>query len=280
VDDAYILRAAKGPGSGLIAYVELRDHPLIPAGYIEESTQNGQVYSTMTYFFVVVGDKKMLVKGTKDAKGDRLLGPLQYYSAQTDRDALAGILAENPGLRDNVLPVMFNAAAAFNVFGYILLAVGTPLVALCWFNIARAILCGQTRLHPVMRSLARQGDPYEVTQEIDSEVADQSTEALGKAVITRNWLLRPTEFRLVVCRLDDIVWAYRAVVDGDNLVAFWLRDGRILGVPARRSARQLFERVCERIPWVEKGWDKEKANRWRKHRSEFLEEVDSRRSES
>ncbi len=278
VDDVYILNAAQKSGSGLIAYIELRDHRLIPTGYIEESTQDGRVYSTMSYYFVNVGNKKMLVKATKDAKGDRLLGPLQFYSAQTDRDALASINAKNPGLRDQVLPVMLNAAAAFNVFGYILLAIGTPLVALCLFNIALAILQGQTRWHPVMRSLARQGDPYEMMQLIDDEVADQSAEVLGKAVITRNWLLRPTAFRLIICRLDDIVWAYRAVVNADNLAAFGLRDGRIVGVPARRNAQDLLERICERIPWVEKGWDKEKARRWRAQRTDFLERVDSRRN--
>src|SRR5262245_56151660 len=45
-DDADILNAARGSGSGLVAYIEIRNHKLIPTGYIEQSTQDGRVYST------------------------------------------------------------------------------------------------------------------------------------------------------------------------------------------------------------------------------------------
>ena len=150
-DDADILNAARGSGSGLIAYIEIRDRKLLPTGYIEQSTQDGRVYSTMNYQFVAVGDKKMLVKATQDAKGDVLRGPLQFFSADTDRQARDAIVAKNPALKDQILPVMLNAAAAFNVFGYIFFAIATPIFALCTFNVARALFLSQTRLHPVMR---------------------------------------------------------------------------------------------------------------------------------
>jgi hypothetical protein len=278
-DDTYILNAAKGSGSGLIAYVEMRDRKLIPTGYVEESTQNGRVYSTMNYDFVAVGDKLMLVKATKDARGDKLLGPLQFFSAQSDRQALDAVIAKNPALRDRVLPVMLNAAAAFNVFGYILIGVFTPIFVLCTYSVARAILKGKTNLHPVMRSLARRGDAYELTQAIDAEMATNGVLKVGKAFITRNWLLRPTVFGLIACQLDDIVWAFHSVIKGSNIASFAFRDGKMIGIPLQRNTPELLARVYERVPWVERGWDKGKAKRWRTDRTSFLEQVEARRNE-
>lgn len=62
VDDAFILDAAKGPTRSLIAYVELRDRRLVPTGYVEESSRNGKVYSTMAYYFIAVDGQSILVK--------------------------------------------------------------------------------------------------------------------------------------------------------------------------------------------------------------------------
>src|ERR1700682_3857516 len=56
VDDAYILNAAKGSPSSLIAYIEMRDRQMVPTGYVEESSKNGKVYSTIPYYFTAVGD--------------------------------------------------------------------------------------------------------------------------------------------------------------------------------------------------------------------------------
>jgi hypothetical protein len=277
-NDADILNAARGSGSGLIAYIEIRDHELMPTGYIEQSTQDGRVYSTMNYKFVAVGDKKMLVKATQDAKGDVLRGPLQFYSADTDRQARDAIVAKNPALKDQVLPVMLNAAAAFNLFGYIFFAIATPIFALCMFNIARALFLRKTSLHPVTRSLARHGDPFETGQAIDAEMAEDSALKLGKAFVTQNWLLLPTAFRLIACRLDDIVWAYPVVMSGANVATFAFRDGRMVGVPLHRNTPELLAHVYRRVPWAETGWDKERATKWQRWRAEFIAEVEARRS--
>jgi hypothetical protein len=278
VDDAYILNAAKGPPSSLIAYVVMRDRQLVPTGYVEESSKNGKVYSTIPYYFIAVGDNLMLVKATTDAQGQKLVGPLESISTKADKQALDAIVAKNIQLRDRILPVILNASAAFNVFGYILFGILTPILALCGYNIARAVIRqGKTAVHPVMRSLSRQGDPVEVARDIDAEVAEDTVLKVGKAFITRNWLLRPTIFRLIACRLDDFVWAFHSVIAGDNVASFAFRDGRMIGIPLHRNTPELLAKVYKRIPWVEKGWDKVKAKKWRTQRAAFIATVDSRR---
>ena len=150
VDDADILDAAQGPRNSLIAYVEIRDHPLIPTGYVEESLRNGEVYATMQYDLIKVGDKQMLVKTTQHEHGHKLVGPLQFISAKADQQALDAIVAKNPSLGNEILPVMLDAAAAFTVLGYVSLGVFTPILVLCLYNIARAITRhGKTSGHPV-----------------------------------------------------------------------------------------------------------------------------------
>jgi len=276
-DDAYILNAAKGPASSLIAYVEMRDRQLVPTGGVAESSQYGKVYSTMHYYFIAVGDQQMLVKATKDAQGHKLVGPLESFSVKVDQQALDAIVARNPGLRGRILPVMLNASAAFNVFGYVLLGILAPILAVCGYNVARVVIRQRkSSMHPVTRSLARQGDPIELVREIDAEMAEDAVLRVGKAFITRNWLLRPTLFRLIACRMDDIVWAFHAVIRGDNVASFAFRDGRMIGIPLHRNTPELLAHIYRRVPWVEKGWDREKAKKWRTQRAAFLAEVDSR----
>ena len=280
VDDAFILDAAKGPRRSLIAYVELLDRRLVPTGYVEESSQNGKVYSTMAYYFIAVDGQPMLVKAPPNAQGQKLVGPLESISVKSDRDALAAIVAKKPQLRDRILPVMLNASAAFNVFGYVFFGIVTPILGLCCYNMARAVIHqGRTRMHPVWRMLARQGDPLELTRHMDDEMVEQSVLKVGKAFITRNWLLRPTLFGLIACRMDEIAWAFHAVISGDNGATLAFRDGRVIGVPMHSNTPELLARVYERAPWVEKGWDRDKAIKWRTQRASFLAEVDSRRGD-
>jgi hypothetical protein len=254
VDDAYILDAAKGPPSSLIAYIEVRDRRLVPTGYVEESSRNGKVYSTIPYYSIAVGDKLMLVKGVTEGQGQNLVGPLESISGKAGQQAFDAIVAKKPELRDRILPVILNASAAFNVFGYVLLGILTPILAFCGFNIARALIRqGMNSMHPVIRSLARQGDPTEVAQDIDAEIAGDGVQKVGKAFITQNWLLRPTIFRLIACRLDAIVWAFHSIIAGDNVATFAFRDGRMMGVPLHKNTRELLDQIYKRTPWVEKG---------------------------
>jgi hypothetical protein len=278
VDDAFILDTAAGPSRSLIAYIEMRDRRLIPTGYVERSLRDGKVYSTQAYDFIAVGGRLMLVKAPPDAQGRRLVGPLESVSEKADREALAAIVARNPELRDQILPVMLNASAAFRVFGYVLFYIIPPILGLCVYNMAGAVIRGgRTRMHPAWRMLARRGDPAVVAQDIDREMAEGSVLEVGKAFITRNWLVRPTLFGLIACRIDDIVWAFHAVIAGDNVTTVAFRDGRMMGIPMHRNTPELLAHIYQRAPWVEKGWDRDRAARWRTGRASFLAEVEARR---
>jgi len=278
VDDAFILKAAEGPPSYLIAYVEMHDRQLLPTGYVEESSRNGKVYSTNYYYFVDIGGKLLLVKGTTNINGQKLLGPLESISVKTDQDAVKDMIVRNPNLQNRILPVMLNSAAAFDVFGFVYFGIIIPILAICGYNIVRALL-GQRSpaLHPVMRSLARYGDPSEVTDAINAELAGDNVLTIGKAKMTRNWLVRPKIFNLLICRIDEIVWAYHAVINGDHVAGLALSNGRVFGIPMQKNTPELLAAIYKRVPWIEKGFDKELQKKWRTRQAEFIADVDLRR---
>ena len=241
VDDAFILDAAEGPTRSLIAYVELRDRRLV-----RPAMSRNRHRTTKSLF-----DHGLLLhrgrrpadagQGDPESQGQELVGPLESISVKVDQEVLAAIVAKNPQLRDRILPVMLNASAAFNVFGYVFFGIITPILGLCCYNMARAVVRqGRTAHAPRMAVLlARQGDPLSLSRDIDNEMAEESVLPVGKAFITRNWLLRPTLFGLIACRMDDIVWAYHAVISGDNVAGLAFRDGRIIGIPMHRNTPEL-----------------------------------------
>lgn len=139
VDDAYLLSAAATPASGLIAYVELDRPRLIPTGFSEEASRDENVYESTPYFFVEVKDKLLLVKTHPERDGAKLIGPLQAISAKVDVDVRDRLVSNDPTLRDKLLPMIINGAAAFTVAGYLGLAIFIPAAGTCSFFLFRAI---------------------------------------------------------------------------------------------------------------------------------------------
>jgi hypothetical protein len=149
VNDDYLLAVAAKPASGLIAYVQLESPQLVPTGFTEEASRGEKVYESTPYFFVEVRDKLLLVKTHPERDGGRLTGPLQAISAKVDVDVRNRLVANDPALREKLLPMIINGAAAFTVAGYLGLAIFIPAAALCSFFFARAIA---TWGHPTIGS--------------------------------------------------------------------------------------------------------------------------------
>lgn len=281
VDDDYLLKAAAKPASGLIAYVQLQNRELIPTGYVEKSSSDGHVYSTIPYFFLAVGDKQMLVKTYSQFDGARLIGPLQSTSVKSDLEAFNGIVAQHPEMKDKILPIMLNGAAAYNVAGYIGLGFFVPILLLCGFNIGRASWgLGSPALHPVARALARFGDPIQIAEAIDKEIATGPVLQVGKATVSSLWLLRPTVFGLLTCQLADIVWAYHLILNGDSMAVVAQRNGKAFGIPLKKDVvPRLLTEIYTRVPWVQRGYDLDTLKRWQKQKADFIAAVDQRRQQ-
>ena len=138
-DDARLLAdAAPARLSWLIDYVRIDDRELLPSGYEERNTRNGKVTSVHPYWLLPVGDKLLLVMTESRADTRHLVGPVSTISMKSTVEVRDKMLAEHPELKDRLLPIMLNAAAAYNVFGYIGLVFFPLVTLLCLFNIVRA----------------------------------------------------------------------------------------------------------------------------------------------
>ena len=278
-DDSGILEAAENPGSGgLIAYIELKDHPLITTGAENVVSKNGKPLYATPYFMTPVGDKMMIVMSKDAGDGKQLVGPLSKVR-ELEVGLIADLEARDPELRGKFLPVQLNNAAVFKMAGYLGLIAGVPIILLCLVNIGRAVWAMQhPASHRIVRQLAKFGDPKDITAGIDRKMAAGPVARYGKSFLTSLWLLRPTIFGMITVQLADIVWMYH-LKQTESFAVLCLRTGKTIGMPLRgEQVDQLLREVSERVPWALYGYDVDTLKKWRKRPADIVALSDEQRS--
>ncbi|MGV3605579.1 MAG: hypothetical protein ACO1RA_04160 [Planctomycetaceae bacterium] len=275
-----LVELAQNPGNGnLLEYVRFPDQEMLPTGIQEESTTDDKVYSVNPYYLVAIGEKLLLVKTEKPVPPRfSLLGPVSAISVKSDVEARDLILQTRPDLRQRLLPITLNGAAAFNVAGYIGVAFLLPFFVLCSYNIVRG-LHGPSglALHPVTRSLSRLGDVLQVASQIDAEVQKGTMYKLGKTTVTEQWLLIPTTFGLTVVSLPNIVWGYHLVVGQTHAIVLQLHTKSHVAVNmADKEIDALLREIHSRVPWIKLGYNSELYRNWQKNRDTIIAEVDQK----
>jgi hypothetical protein len=148
---------------------------------------------------------------------------------------------------------------------------------------------GDSSKHPIMRDLARFGDPEATADMIESEM-NMDHEVIGKNMhLTRNWLVYRTASSLKATRLTDVAWLYKYVVQrktygvnsGKTFQAYiWDRHGKLIQIPGKeQQVMQTLEAVAKRSPWSVIGYKKEIEQAWKKDRTSFMAAIDKRRQE-
>jgi hypothetical protein len=274
VTDNSLLALAREPGGGLLAYVELQGRKLTTTSFTEVTTVDNRLHTSFRFFTTPVGDRLLLVLARSSGDEQRLLGTVYRVPDEVDRDVIGGLIRKRPELRGRFLPVMLNATVAFPIFGWVCLAIVSPLALLCLVNLARGLLrSANPRLHPLAR-------PEEIAAQIDREVAEDSAQRFGTVFVTRSWLLQPTTFGLRRIRLEDAVWVCELTGARFGLV-FRLRNGKTTGVLLKRGlAAPALQAVVNRVPWILAGFDPQRLQDWQKRRSELIALVDERRKRS
>ncbi|MFO0883112.1 MAG: hypothetical protein U0894_02815 [Pirellulales bacterium] len=275
-----LVQLAENPGNGnLLEYVTFPDQEMLPTGLQEESTSDDKVYSVNPYYLVAIGDKLLFVKTEKPVPPRfSLLGPVSAISTKADIEARDLLLRARPDLRERLLPITLNGAAAFNVAGYIGLAFLSPLFLLCAFNVVRGLHgLGGIALHPVTRSLCRYGDALQIAGQIDAEVQKETAFQLGKATVTEQWLLIPYAFGLSIVSLPSIVWGYHLVVGQGHAIVLQLRNKSQVALNmADKDIDALLREIHTRVPWIKLGYSAELYRNWLKSRDTIIAEVDQK----
>lgn len=177
----------------------------------------------------------------------------------------------------------------YKMFGDTSLVVGGvilffALLAL-WFYLRRT---GDFNRHPLMRRLAKYGQPEMLVQQIDSEMAGaHTTISKGNMIadITPEWLIASTTFSVLPMNTDRIVWAYRKKLKRKILLFITIRTTyyaiihdslgqRISLLLNDAKTTELLQHLRTVAPQAIYGFDKRLWKLWRKSKdkSSFLAE--------
>ncbi|MBI2298528.1 MAG: hypothetical protein HYU66_06165 [Armatimonadetes bacterium] len=114
--------------------------------------------------------------------------------------------------------------------------------------------------HWTWQQLATYGDPDILAMTLEAELStDGSRVAVGRTVVTSNWLLRSRAYGVEVMSLDAVVWAYEKVVQhytngiptGKEFAAMvGDRHGRLMQLGAKKATTQeTLAEIARRRPW-------------------------------
>jgi hypothetical protein len=147
------------------------------------------------------------------------------------------------------------------------------------------------RTNPLVRKLARYGDPVQVGAEINDEVSRPRANGVrttSKAVLTRHWLLEPGQYGLNIFRLSDIVWAYKvelkhrvyfitANVTHSVELRFASGHSHMLACDGEPAADETVMSIAQIAPWAFVGYSDKLEKLWNSDRRTFLSSVEERR---
>lgn len=265
----------------LIEYVELRDRKLLPTNWQEVTTRDGALHTEFPFFLLPLGEQSMiLVLARSEHDGRHLVGPLGG-TRELEQRVIKAVVDKHPEYAGRILPVVLSNVAAFNVAGYILLALLIPWGSYCLWNTARAVMARvNPSSHPIETQLAKVGDPSALAASINDEMRIGPVEQIGKAYLTPSWILRPTVFGARCVRLEDVVWAYQVNQSSETFVILCQRNGKVATIPLKpQQAQATVAAVGRRVPWAFIGYDADRWKQWGKNRAAIIEQAEARRTE-
>lgn len=268
-------------------YVTVVGDDVADTGWEYIRTSNGRETVERRYAALFVGNRLLLVS-TRDTIGSTatFTGSLIPMSSDVRNEVIAGIENEVPGVRGLFLPYMLTTDA-FHISGIIGMVVGGVVLIIGVWMIMRVMRRrANPNLHPIMKSLAKFGDPDMVVNQIEMDM-QRGQRKLGRLTFTTNWLFQSSLTSFTATRHSDIAWLYKLVTQrrtngiptGKTYSAMiWDRHGTCLRYDAREGdVNAALNAVSQMAPWALGGFSTELDNLWKKNRPMFLASVDDRK---
>jgi hypothetical protein len=285
------LLAVKDPNALDQYYVTVEGDDSFDSGFQKTETKDGGP-KTITASFVVLqlGRQYLLVQTPGDLKSDpetRYTGAVVELPTNVRNQVVPGV-EKDLGRKGALLPFMLDTSD-FRSGGYFGIGVGILIAALCLWLIGRAIVRSRDPMkHPIMRSLKRFGQPAEVAEQINREMANPHEKA-GNVHLLPNWLVVSTGGSLDTTRFDDIAWLYGKVTQHRTngiptgktySTIIWDCHGKSLTVGGKEQAMaDLLKTIVNRAPWAFAGYTAELEKAWRSNRAAVLSAVQQRRQQ-
>jgi hypothetical protein len=282
------LIAEADPASRSNYFVTLASDENIDTGIYKATTRRGAETDRDHYHVLRVGDKLLLARidgDTADRDAVTQTGWLQTISSEEQREVIDDIISDYPDTAGLFLPAKLEVETNNNTF-YMLLA-GIAALGLFGLWMVFRWFSGQgNSVRAIAKDLSRYGQPEQVLSQIESEM---TPEHKGPSILTRNWLIRATQFNASARKLEDIVWAHRFTMthksygittSKQHLVHAYDREGKRIEMPfgtKEALADAFMERLVDAAPWMIAGYSDELEATFKKQRPSFLESVEARK---
>jgi hypothetical protein len=279
------LLALKEPPAG-DNYVSLRlAQPAVDTGVTYGKKNNPGT----KYLVLLVGDRLMLCSARMSASGTEFTGRLQTISGVDEQawEKFQRLYAQRdpkpPPLRPR-LPIMLQSVRSIWFDACAWLAAIAALAGPGVWVLARWLTVrGNPLRHPVMKALAKHGDPAAIRDELDEELDGEGVLRIGRLTLTPGWLVSVSFWSLEAARLGDVVWVYKRVVQGQGAsisAVISLRDRTQLAVTGKDAeVNQMLRAIKAHSPWLPAGYGPELAALWHKAPDRFLAVVEQAKAE-
>ncbi|MCL4249071.1 MAG: hypothetical protein KJ065_13070 [Anaerolineae bacterium] len=243
-------------------FVTVRTRDVIDTGWEMVYSQDGQETKREGYAAVIYNTWVLLVEldGPYTEGIKSYTGRLVPVPANVQRQILEKIYERDPGLRGKFAPFMLDTEDTETQRREIL----AGLAALVISGVISLILLGRTlkritdnTRHPIMRALARYGDPEAIAREIDTEMVISRAPAGNHASVSAHWLVYHKGGTFHAARLRDITQAYRQVkhnrIEGTTSYRAHVADGhghRFTIKAEYEDVEALLQTIAERAPWA------------------------------
>ena len=265
--------------------IEVENKAVLPA-YRSVNRSGGSENVKAEYLMMLVGKRMMMVKVAPGDKGPHFKGVLEPMDLRLTMKLQQDLKSDRA--RDMLLPVMLDTTDYdSDVMAYFV--VGLPMGLIGLWNLKKWMTrAADPAQSPVVTQLEHRGGMM-ACQQIDTEMA-QTSGRIGKAILTRSWILVPSLFGLKAMHIEDVVWAYKKVtkhrvnfvpVGTTYTAVVCATNGKSIHVfDSDEKVRQLLASVAAKAPWAIAGFNDDVQKLWLKNRDALLQAVNQRRSEA
>lgn len=277
------------PDSQLRYFVKVQGEDLADTGVqeVERDSNTGSETVKAKFSILLIANRILIVKSYPNESGTSFKGELDEIPADVRTNVISPLLKEHPKASQALLPFMLDATA-FRTDGYVALAFGIPAFILaCWLVVKVMRRRADAAVHPIVKMATRYGLLADVSQQLDLELQGAPLK-IGSASVTASWVVLQKRFDLKLCRIPDLIWAYKKVTRHYHYfiptgktyeVIMYDRYGQPLQMQARENKiDEILKILAERAPWAVFGYSDERNQLLSKNWGGFVAAVDQRKS--
>jgi hypothetical protein len=254
---------------------------------VERQSDTGVQTVKAKFSILLLARHLLIIKSDPNESGRSFQGELSEIPSDVRSNVVSPLVERYPNASQALLPFMLDATG-FRTDGYVALAVGIPMFLLaCWLIAKVMRRRADAAAHPVIKAASRYGTLTDVSQQLDLEMQG-APQRIGGASITPSWVVLQKSFDLKLCRIPDLIWAYKKVTrhyhnfipTGKTYdVIMYDRYGQPLQMQAReKKVDEMLKLLAERAPWAVFGYSNERNQLLRTNWGGFVAAVDQRKS--